>query len=464
MNKLIITFSVIFSGLLYGETISFDENERIELIVNQTLQEQWPTLVWKSAPLIVTFENGHIFAFNLDSSDSRFEKILVGRVRVLFSNKDFWGVTPLHMQSHFEIEGQDAFVYKMTISDSPLHDVAILVHERFHRHQGEMFQMPKNQGSSVDHLSEENLTWIEIEDQLLRDFLGSAHDEKMDYLKDFIAVNQMRRESIDPLTKQWENGQLRMEGLADYVGTIALGKESLLLAMHPEETHENDFIDEAIKWRHYLAGAAMGYALDFLGVTNWQTKIEAGHDLADLLNQAMPLTRTEQEKRIKKVQMRLNYKKRRKIANAKVSKYLAKVDALETNYEKQEGIKLFLGHPPRGISGGGANDEMVYIDEGIVAINDSSVATTNDGHWKFETKNIPHLFQLSGGVREVKIGLNATVKIDKVSLDLPEILKEPREYPFTQLEIDCDTSSLNSKEHPGILVADSEGLYVQYVH
>lgn len=463
MNKLIITFSVIASGLIYGETIPFEEKERVELIVNQTLQQQWPTLEWKSAPLIVTFENGHIFAFNLESSDSRFEKMLVGKVKVLFAKEDFWGVSPLHMQAHFEIEGQDAFVYKMSLSDSPLHDVAILVHERFHRHQGEMFQMNEGQGNSSDHLSEENLTWVEIEDQLLRDFLGSTNDEKMEYLKDFIAVNQMRREAIDPDTKQWENGQLRMEGLADYVATIALGQESLLLAMHPEMDHENDFIDEAIKWRHYMAGAALGYALDFIGINGWQAKIEAGENLPDLLNQAMPLSRTEQEKRIKKVQARLNYKKRRKVASNKVNKYLARVDALEANYEKQEGIKLFLGHPRMGISGGGANDEMVYIDEGIVAINDSSIATTNDGNWKFETKQISHLFQLTGGVREVKIGLTATVKIDKVSLDLPDLLKEPREYLFTQLEIDCGTSNLDSKKHPGILVADSEGLHVQYL-
>jgi hypothetical protein len=465
--KYIIILCLLTVCLLSAGSVSTSENTRISLIADQMYQDQssvWPTLNWKTGPLIVTFDNGHIYAFNLKTEDPSWQKVKVGENTVLYAEKDNWGVLPLQMQSEFEIEGQQAFIYHMKMTDSSLHDVSILAHERFHRHQGEEFTMKEGQGASLDHLSVENLTWGDIEDQLLRDFLKSTNEEKIEHLKDYISVNHMRREAIDPLSVQWENGQLRMEGLADYVSTKAYGGESLLLAMHPEVEHEDDFVDEAIKWRHYMAGAAIGYGLDYIGVTNWKAKAEQGEPLADILYTSMPISKSEQDQRIKKVQKKLNNKKRRKSAQDKLDQHHDQLAELEEQYEKSHGVKMFLGRPPVSISGGGANDSMVYLDNGsIVALNDASIATTSDGKWSFETKRVSHLFQHLKGVREVKVDKMAAVLINDVWYSLEELLETPKEYPFTALKIECKDSFLNSVDHPGILVADSEGLHIKYL-
>lgn len=462
----IILFLLTFIQL-NAVQISPSEEERMALVAEQMESDQshiWPTLNWKSAPLIVSFENGDIFAFNLKTKDPAWEKILLSGHQVLYTKQDKWGLMVHHMQSDFEIEGQSAFLYQMKMTDSVFHDVSILAHERFHRHQGEKFEMREGQGMSVDFLNEENLTWSEIEDDLLRGFLKSTGAEKMEYLKDYIAVNNMRREAIDPLTKQWENGQLRMEGIADYVSTKALGGESLLLALHPEMEHKSDFIDESIKWRHYMAGATIAYALDYVGVKDWKATIENGDALPDLLSRSMPINKPDQEQRIVKVQARLNYKKRRKKVDDCVDNYFDRVGQIEGKYEKQDGVKMFLGRPPVSISGGGANDELVYLDGGtVVALNDSSVASTNDGKWSFETKRISHLYQHNLGVREVKIDKKAAVLINQVWFSMDELLEQPREYPFNSLKIECKNSFLDSKEHTGILVVDQDGLHIRYL-
>lgn len=464
--KYIIIISLFITCLLIADPVTTSENTRVLLIADQMYKDQspiWPTLNWKSGPLIVTFDSGRIYAFNLKTEDPDWQKVKIEEHTILVADKDKWGLLPLQMQSDFEIEGQDAFVYHMKMTDSSLHDVSILAHERFHRHQGEEFIMREGQGVSLDHLSVENLTWGDIEDQLLRDFLKSTSEEKLEHLKDYISVNRMRRDAIEPLSIQWENGQLRMEGLADYVSTKAYGGEELLLAMHPEVEHEDDFVDEAIKWRHYMAGAAIGYGLDYIGVAEWKSRAEEGEPLADILYTSMPIAKLEQDQRIKKVQKRLNYKKRRRSAQDKLDQHHDLLDELEREYEKSHGIKMFLGRPPVGISGGGANDSMVYLDNGsIVALNDASIATTSDGKWSFETKKVSHLFQHRKGVREVKVDKMAAVLINDVWFSMDELLETPKEYPFTALKIECKDSFLNSQEHPGVLIVDEEGVHIKY--
>lgn len=463
--KILASLLILYSSFLIGEGIS-PENERIALVVEAMGDRQdhiWPSFKWNADPVIITFENGDIFALGLESADPVWKKVAISGVNILIAKEDKWGVSEVHMQSEFPIEGKLAFVYAMKLTKDKEMDVSILIHERFHRHQTENFEMKESAGISMDHLEEENLTWGEIEDQLIREFLAGEGEEKGEFLKDFVAVNAMRREAIDPETVKWENGQLKMEGLADYVATKALGGEVLLLNLHPDIDHENDFIDEAIKWRHYLAGASIGYMLDFIGIKGWREKVEAGEPLSDLLIQSMPLSKPERNKRIKKVQARLNYKKRRKAAEDKVNTYFARVDELEKTYEKRSGVKLFLGRPLVGISGGGANDEMVYLNQGtIVALNDSSIATTNDSKWAFETKKISHLFQHGNGVREVKVDEEAEVIIDQVSFKISKLLEVPREYPFKTLKFACETSALDSKDHVGVLVVEDGALFIHY--
>lgn len=469
MNKIILSISLVF--LSFTKAYSLDpsqipegEMKRLELIADQFNRGQrdiWPTLDWKESPLIVAFESGRYYAFDLHSSDSEWKTLKIKGIEVQAADQDKWGLAGLHMQAWFEIEGKQAFVYRMSGIGTPVEDVTVLAHERFHRHQGDHFTTNQRQGISQDHLVEDNLAWSSIEDLLLRDFLQAAGDEKLELIKDFIAVNHMRRESLDEETVLWENGQLRMEGLADYAATKAFGGEKALLSIHPYDEAQDEFIDDIIKWRHYLAGATLGYALDYLNAEGWKGKVEMGEDLADLLAKQLPMTKEERKKRLIKVQKQKNYKKKRKIAISKVGGYQQLLEDIESDYQKMEGLPLFVAHPRISISGGGSNEKMVHLMEGgTVGLNDASLATTSDGSWRFETKNVSHLYMHASGVREVKMQGKPSIKMDKVSLKMPEL---PQEYLFQSLEIEAENLSFSSNKHLGVLIADDSGIRVSLV-
>lgn len=465
MNKIILLFSLFIVLISKSHAIDLsqipeEELMRVEWIADQFQQGQraiWPTLDWKESPLIVAFESGHYFAFHLNSSDPVWQSFLIKGVKVQATTQDKWGLKGLHMQAWFEIEGKQAFVYRMSVLGDLTEDVAVLAHERFHRHQNERF-ITLTQGNSRDHLDEENLTWSAIEDLLLRDFLKANEGEKLGLIKDFIAVNQMRRGALHEDSVLWEDNQLRMEGLADYAATKALGGEKVLLKMHPYDESQSEFIDDTIKWRHYLAGAAIGYALDFLKAEGWKEKIESGENLADLLAKQVLISKEELSNRLIKVGQRLNYKKRRRIASSKIHGYLQELDEIEQDYQNKEGIPLFVAHPRLSISGGGSNEKMIHLMEGgTVGLKDASIATTSDGSWRFETQNASHLYMHANGVREVKMAGSPRIKKDQISLKME---KFPQEYLFDCLEIEAENIQFSSKEHLGILIADEWGLRV----
>lgn len=465
MNKIILSLLVLLFAKAYALDLSQipeGEIKRLELIADQFQkghQEVWPTLDWKSSPIIATFESGHYFAFHLNSSDPAWNTLKIKGVEVQAASEDKWGLKGLHMQAWFEIEGKQAFVYRMNGKGEPIDDVIVMAHERFHRHQSEHFTTMERQGASQDHLVEDNLAWSAIEDELLREFLkAKERDRALEAIKDFIAVNQMRRIALDEETVLWENGQLRMEGLADYVASKSFGGERALLGMHPDDDTQEEFIDDMIKWRHYLAGAAIGYALDFLKAEDWKEKVQKGENLPDLLAKQMPLSKEERKMRLIQIQKRLNYKKRRKTASSKVGSYLQQLEDIESDYQKRKGTPLFIAHPHLSISGGGSNEKMVHLREGgTVGLNDASVATTTDGLWKFETKNVSHLYMHSNGVREVKMEGEPAIRVDQVSLKRASM---PQEYLFNSVEIDAENVQFSSNKHPGILIADEWGVRV----
>lgn len=468
MYKLIILIFLSFTTLFTVESteIPITEQERLQLLAelfNDREAKSWPTLDWHEAPLIVTFENGHIFAFNLKSQDLAWEKKEIAGVSFLFATEDHWGLKELHMQPWFPIEEQKAFVYRMNGQGKAEEDVRVLVHERFHRHQKEHFQLKSHPGISRDHLNEENLAWIEIEDQLFRDFLA-ASDGQSEILLDLVAVIKLRREMIDEDTLAWENHQWKMEGLADYVGSSAFGRHQSLLDMHPAKPASEYSVDEAIKWRHYMAGATVGFALDYIQVKGWHEQVEGGAELTDLLLKNMPISKPVQEKRLKKLKKRFQFKKRRKKIAQNVSTYEAQLESLHQSYAEKPGVVLYMGRPGGGISGGGSNEKLYYLGDGsTVGVHDNSVSSTADGGWKLSTYNISHLYQHSNGLREVKLSPATKIQMDKVSWAMPEILSEPREFLFTSLVIEDNELAFASKNHVGVMVSDGECLVVKYV-
>lgn len=465
MKKALLSIACFIAASLIGFEADPIEVEKIRLIAERYEKgqgEAWSNYSWQEAPLLVTFENGHMYAIGLKSSRSAWEKIRVGTYTLLFAKEDHLNVAGIPMQPWFEIEGKEAFLYQMGQGKNALKDVAVLAHERFHRYQIEHFAPPQKGGESRDHLNEENLVLSEIEDELIKSFLGAEKAKRLEILRDLAALLDLRRKAVAEETKEWENHQLKMEGLADYTASKLFGGGAFLLTMQPTDA-EDEFVDQAIKWRHYLAGAALGYALDELGLIGWQGRVERGEELVDLFTRALSLGEKEKEQRVFRVKNRLGYEEKKKSVAFRLKQYGDELEELYKSYESSSGIKLFLDRPPVSISGGGANDKLVYLGDGsTVGIRDQSVATTQDGFWKFETRNVSHLFQHRNGMREVKLAKEAKVTIDKVSFSLSDLAKGKGEYPFHSLEIECDDVSLHSTKHAGVLVYDGKKLEVRY--
>jgi hypothetical protein len=465
ITKLISSLIAVLATFYLNASPDPGEREKIELVASRYQVEQaktWPTLSWQESPLIVTFDNGHIYALGLKTNNPAWTEISMGKTTVLYTEKDQWGLSQVHLQPWFEIEGQKAFVYRMGNRTPPKDDATTLAHERFHRHQMEHFD-PGSMGESRDHMDIENLTWSEIEDELFRSFLSAKGEQKKQILRDIAAVHGWRRSIISKETRGWEDNQMKMEGLADYVGTHLYGGGESLLRMHPED-HRDGIVDEAIKWRHYLAGATLGYALDSLNVPNWKEQIEEGQSLSDLLINALPLSQKERSARLDNVKNRLSYAKRRKAMANRIRDYQKELNAVYRDYDQQKGVKLLLDHPPVAISGGGSNLKLYYLADGsTVNIDDESVSTTRDGKWKFSTHNAAHLFQHKDGFREVKLSQDARVTLDHISLSLPDVLKSARKYTFDSLKIDGLEASFESQDHPGELVSDGRTIQVTFL-
>lgn len=450
-------------GSLFSIELSPKEQERMELIQSHYAAGQediWPGYAWAKSPILIGFDkNSYLIAFGLQSKNSGWEKI--GAYQGISEEK--LGLNLGKMQPWLPLEEKEVFFYRMSITNSLQEDLSILAHERFHRYQQESFA-PIEFGQSMDHLNEENLTLSEIEDLLLHDFHNAKGEERSERMRDLAALLQFRQNSLKKGSVDWENHQMKMEGLADYVGTREYGGRAQLLYKHPIKETKPSYIEDLIKWRYYLLGASVAYALDDLQVKNWKTEVEKGADLTTLFFKAVNLSQEEQALRVDQIRKKYDYAKRRKKMEEIAGQFKEKLKKIYASYEEKSGVPLYIDRPSnQAVSGGGMNRDLVHLNDGsTVGLVDRSVSQTQDGKWVFKTEFVSHLFQHTDGVREVKLSEETMVNFDNQTIPVSELLKNPSEYSFHTIKIECQEYTLESKDHPGKLVSDGETIQINY--
>lgn len=470
MNKIILILSLVVGLPCLAQIPENQPNDSkiIEFFEKQLQNSQsyaWKGLNWQAAPIIISLPEGRLYAFNFTTKDSRWKEISKSNAKpsVLYAEKDHWGISHYKMQPWMEIEGQAAFVLQMNFIAGVERDLFVFAHERFHRHQMEHFKSIRSSREYLDHLNVENLTLMRLEEDLLRAFVKSQDkQEKLQFLQDFNAVHQSRYALIESDSKVWEENQMRMEGMADYVASRLNGGADYL----PIEKLDSDepFIDKAIKWRYYFVGAAIGYALDFLEVNEWQTAVENGAELSEHLKRALP--QDDHASRLEKVKHNFNFTARQQQIGQTVTDYLTLIQNLHQSYDAQPGIRFFLDHPPNmGISGGGSSDNNYFLSDGsTVHLNDASVNASTDGHWKLETFTAPYFFKHTNGLKEIKIPHTCSITLNNTPIHLPTLLSSPpREYPFNELTLTSDVIELSSHDHAGSLVTDGDTVLIRYM-
>lgn len=411
-------------------------------------QKAWPELQWSEAPLIVTYEDGEIYALGLKTRESVWEEAVEG---VLVTKEDLWNVSRERLHPFFPIGDEEAFVFRM----SGPRAVKILAHERFHRFQMDHFEDGANAGGYKQHLNVENVALMAVEEALLQEFV---QNDSIESVFEYAAIHREREALLDDESLDWEEMQQRLEGMADYVAAKMTGEEKQVLA------HINDegLVENAMKWRHYGVGAALGLALDALDVKQWKERVQKGEGLGKLIDAAVSLTKEQEAALSKKAKKRFNYKKKKKKVKGQIDAYQATLQGVDQAFSEDAGPTLKIGNLTGvGISGGGRSQAIYYLTDGSqVIVKDQSFSASMDGRWSFETKEPTTLYQRSQGYREVKALSDLEIVLDEQVFD--QEVDCPREYPFNSLTLDSLAVNLEVKDAPGVLVHQGNEVEVRF--
>jgi hypothetical protein len=476
---------------LTEQFVAFDPNEQATVVqVSRILQafdrgevdQIWPGYRITLVPTILTFHNGHIYAFHLQSEDPCWKTWNIEGQRVLFSDQDKWGLleTPLHPK--FPIEGREAYVICMDMISPVSHlPYLVFVHERFHRHQLDMFQeISEEQGPYLDHLKHENLALMQLEERILHDFLQSLQDprisfeHKKEYLKLYVAVNKARRGLLQESSVAWELHQQKMEGLADYVSVktfdvfpvlSGFNGTTYLCQLLGRYAEDNQISDRAIKWRHYGVGAGLGYALDFLNVSNWKEKVEKeGATQTLLLEESIGLTDGEVKENLVQAKHFYNFDHIQKSVTATVNEYENAVEHFLQEFHEMDGVTVSIAKPAHlAISGGGVASHTFFLANGsTMVLDDSSVSTTSDQQWKMKLEDIPLVFQNHKGAKEFKAEKELVIHLDGENYSLQELLEKKIQKAFHTITWKGKTSEFSSEGHPGTISVRDGKVSIMY--
>lgn len=475
-----------------GKTVhvtAVDEQNVVRSIVSSltyydsTHKEQiWPGYNPAAQPLIVTFDNGHIYAFNLNSQSPAWETLNVMNHDVQFAVTDYWGINQVQLQSDFVIDGIPAFVVHMDIQEKdPFAYLSSLLREKFRDYlQKKYKQYDLSTTHYKDLFNQENIILMQIEEMILADFMNSLSDSEKSHfhketrLYDFLAVNITRRKLLKQSSIEWERKQQKLEGLAEYVAVKSLdtfpfiqpfnGVDYLLSILQASTVNE-EILERTLKWRHEGVGAALAYALDFMEIPDWKQTLETT-DLTqtDLLEQVLPLSDDEIQARMEKVKNRYNYDKVQYQVVTAMKLYEEEIQDLLEDYASLDGVEVYISTPSDQVSvEGGSSLYLYYLsDGGSLTIADTSKHSLKDDSWKLEMKAMPVVVQKEDGTIVVKLEDEAVVTIDGQSRPLKSFLSTNQTRTFQNLEIVSAHSVFASKARPGMLVIEDKAVKITY--
>jgi hypothetical protein len=483
VNKLIISLFLSISFLFVPSVQATVDQEVGEVgIIAQIISNMhsnveavWPGYDINETPTIITFRNGHVYALDLPSKDPNWKRLKNGRHEILYSAIDHWGVTRSPMNADFPIDNSHAFVFQLDGMQDPILRYLVFVHERFHSFQGEHYtQVPTSEYRDASDVV--NLSFIQLEDHILADFMRAKKqpDRQMELIRDFVAVNSVRSTFIHQDSVQWENEQQRMEGMADYVSMKVFVEFPLIqpvnvpqrIADQLKASSMNEHVGEqAIKWRHYSVGNALGFILDFLSVPDWKQQIQNGSSsLVELIKQTVSLAPDEISQRLERVEAYYHlpaiYNRIGEIVGAQEDS----VEQLEREFVELPGVRVNLGKPFNArLSGGGSHLRMVYLSDGsTLSIDDISSTASSDNQWSIKFQNVPFLVQNRAGFKQFKIDDEVVIFLDDKPVKIKHLVAEKNERRFNKLSWKSRTSEFSVKNHPGLIRCDGEGMTIEF--
>lgn len=430
----------------------------------------WPRFQPFSQPVVFHFNNGHVYAFGLNSRSPFWEKLAINQFPILFCRQYPKTLAPLHPS--FPIENQRAFVFSMDhADDSSVLPLLTFIHERFHIHQFINFAKEKiAEGLDSDDQSIEQLALMELENLLLANYLkAEGTRDKKHLLKDYLAVSESRRNTLHPAALNWEDHQQKMEGLADYVSVKTF--ESFPIFQHFDAAQallemRNKKItgsvrQDALKDRHYFIGAVLALALDECQIPYWKMRIENEKiSLQSLLKPALFMDQFEIDARTANVKSQYDWIAIQKSLSAALNLEKREGELVLAEFEKQEGVLVRMGLPRGRMSAGGTHEKSCPVGQGRkVMLKDASVARSLDESWKLTFNEIPILLENQKGARSFKLDPGVILDMDGKKLSIKDLLNNHREaeISFSAVSFQADDCSLESKR-PGKIMIQNNAL------
>lgn len=449
----------------------------LDLFHSKKGQDVWPGYDLLTTPVIIWFNNGHIYAFNLKSTNPAWKERTILQTRVKFSEKDLWGIKDVEMHPAFSVENQPSYVFHMDMMQgNPYIPFLVFIHERFHSYQFEHFANPDSIGSGYQyHTDIDNLALVKLEENALLNFINANNSEKLNHLKDFAAVHQVRYKRMNADSIAWERNQQRMEGMADYASLKALETPNILPRFSSQRhlhfslyTYLNDesISDTTIKRRHYGVGATLGYALDYLSIQDWKKKVQDhARSLDELVLQALSLSDEEAAQRCSQVKEKYRFNDIRQYIANNVKEYKKEIDGLIQSYQTQKGVDVYLNKPPgQSVSGGGEDRGMYYLHDGsTISVKNSSTSMTDDKNWNMSLDKIPYLIQEKSGERHFKVENDLTITLDGKRYTIDDLMQDSQVKAFKTISWKGSQSEFKCEQHPGYIKVDNKKLIIDFI-
>jgi len=448
---------IILWAFLFQVTVSATEEiekEQIKILAatfhhfdGKAKDQIWPHFYPLSYPAVFHYPSGNIYAFGFKHPTSGWRTALSHPYPVLYRSDPTDPLLQIPMQPAYLIDNHPAFLFGLNHDkEQSLLLLLTFIHERFHIFQFQTFAPEKvKEADEKDYEIVTQLALAELENRLLTQIIQTTvHEKQLHLIKDYIAVNQKRRQQLQLSSIQWENHQQKMEGLADYVSlkTYVLfpclptfSFESMVLTLREGKTKgKPPMIQDVMKGRHYFVGAVLGWLLDKQPGLQWKYAIEKRHySLQQLLERAIPLSQQERDERFFQLQQQAEWQTLLKKIATQFESEKMNEQLITQAFLDEEGMIVWLGLPPCHTSTGGSHKKITHMERLKVLIGDTSFCTSQDHSWMLRFKNIPMRLEEPTGERTFKLSSDQIIVIDGQEYSLRNLCQLPQPIRFKTL-------------------------------
>jgi hypothetical protein len=202
----------------------------------------------------------------------------------------------------YELKGISCFAFRFAEGENVRTAFATCVHEFFHSVQDVTFSNDGfSQGYEVEDAENQSLAAME-QRALARAVTAGTSNDRVRFARVFVAIRALRNLRWGEASSKTENCEERLEGTADYVEQMLVGRPDVLgesgdagVATMRPRLMALPSVESMARKRLYATGSAQGYLLDLAGVAGWKELVVSGKSLFDLMAAAYPVAEGDRQ-------------------------------------------------------------------------------------------------------------------------------------------------------------------------